>query len=40
MHAFDAAKIKGNEVVVRTLPEGTKFVTLDEQERMLSAMIL
>jgi phenylalanyl-tRNA synthetase beta chain len=37
MHAFDAAQIKGNEVVVRTLPEGTKFVTLDEQERTLSA---
>ena len=36
MHAFDAAQIKGNEVVVGTLPEGTKFVTLDEQERTLS----
>ncbi|MEN6597521.1 MAG: phenylalanine--tRNA ligase subunit beta [Proteiniphilum sp.] len=36
MHAFDAAQIKGNEVVVRTLPEGTKFVTLDEQGRTLS----
>lgn len=37
MHAFDAAQITGNEVVVRTLPEGTKFVTLDEQERTLGA---
>ena len=37
MHAFDAAKIQGNKVVVRTLPEGTKFVTLDGQERTLSA---
>ena len=36
MHAFDAAQIKGNKVVVKTLPEGTKFVTLDEQERTLS----
>ncbi|HBG57787.1 phenylalanine--tRNA ligase subunit beta [Proteiniphilum sp. UBA1028] len=36
MHAFDAAHIRGNEVVVRTMPEGTKFVTLDEQERTLS----
>lgn len=36
LHAFDAAQIKGNEVVVRTLPEKTKFVTLDEQERELS----
>ncbi|HBB01701.1 MAG: phenylalanine--tRNA ligase subunit beta [Bacteroidetes bacterium GWD2_45_23] len=36
MHAFDAAHISGNEVVVGTLPEGTKFVTLDEQGRTLS----
>ncbi len=36
LHAFDAAQIKGNEVVVRTLPDKTKFVTLDEQERELS----
>lgn len=35
LHAFDAAYITGNEVVVRTLPEKTKFVTLDEQEREL-----
>ncbi len=36
LHAFDAAFIKGNKVVVRTLPDKTKFVTLDEQERELS----
>ena len=36
LHAFDAAHISGNEVVVRTLPEKSKFVTLDEQERELS----
>ena len=36
LHAFDAAYISGNEVVVRSLPEKTKFVTLDEQERELS----
>ena len=35
MHAFDAGYI-GDEVVVRTLPEKTKFITLDEQERELS----
>ncbi|PQB04060.1 phenylalanine--tRNA ligase subunit beta [Aureitalea marina] len=35
LHAFDATKIKGNEVHVRTLPEGTKFVTLDGVERSL-----
>lgn len=36
LHAFDAAKIKGNKVVVRTMPEGTPFVTLDGVERKLS----
>ena len=37
LHAFDAQKIKGNKVVVKTLGEGTKFTTLDEVERELSA---
>ncbi len=36
LHAFDVAQISGGEVIVKTLPEGTKFVTLDEQERTLS----
>ena len=36
MHCFDADKIKGGKIVVRTCPEGTKFVTLDEVERKLS----
>lgn len=36
LHAFDASKIKGNKVVVKTLAEGTKFTTLDEVERSLS----
>ena len=35
LHAFDAAKITGNEINVKTLPAGTKFVTLDEVEREL-----
>lgn len=35
LHAFDAVKIKGNKVVVKTLPKGTKFVTLDDVEREL-----
>lgn len=35
LHAFDAQKIKGNKVVVKTLPKGTKFTTLDEVEREL-----
>ncbi|MBK5196547.1 MAG: phenylalanine--tRNA ligase subunit beta, partial [Proteiniphilum sp.] len=37
MHAFDAAQITGNEMIVRTMPEKSKFITLDEQERELSA---
>lgn len=36
MHCFDADKIKGGKIVVKTCPEGTKFVTLDEIERKLS----
>ncbi|MCD8044491.1 MAG: phenylalanine--tRNA ligase subunit beta [Tannerellaceae bacterium] len=36
LHAFDAGKIKGDQVVVRTMPEGTKFVTLDSVERTLT----
>jgi phenylalanyl-tRNA synthetase beta chain len=35
LHAFDAAKVKGNKVVVKTLPSGTKFTTLDGIEREL-----
>ena len=35
LHAFDASKIKGNKVVVKTLAKGTKFVTLDGVEREL-----
>ena len=36
LHCFDADKVKGGRVVVRTLPEGTPFVTLDGVERKLS----
>ncbi|MDE6215873.1 phenylalanine--tRNA ligase subunit beta [Bacteroides sp.] len=36
LHCFDADKIKGGEVVVKTLPEGTPFVTLDGVERKLN----
>ncbi|GAA4299789.1 phenylalanine--tRNA ligase subunit beta [Aestuariibaculum suncheonense] len=35
LHAFDAAKIAGNKVEVKTLPTGTKFKTLDGVEREL-----
>ena len=36
LHAFDAAAITGNKVVVKTLDEGTLFVTLDEKQRKLN----
>ncbi|MGX8689786.1 MAG: phenylalanine--tRNA ligase subunit beta, partial [Bacteroidaceae bacterium] len=36
LHSFDADKIKGGKVVVKTMPEGTPFVTLDGIERKLS----
>ena len=35
LHAFDAFKIKGTKVEVKTLPSGTKFTTLDGVEREL-----
>ena len=35
MHCFDADMVKGRKIVVRTQPEGTKFVTLDGEERTL-----
>ena len=35
LHAFDAEKIEGNKVVVKTLKSGTKFTTLDGVEREL-----
>ncbi|MDR1678371.1 MAG: phenylalanine--tRNA ligase subunit beta [Prevotellaceae bacterium] len=37
IHAFDADKIAGKQVIVKNLPEGTPFVTLDGVERKLSA---
>ncbi|MFK8162977.1 MAG: phenylalanine--tRNA ligase subunit beta [Lewinella sp.] len=37
LHAFDLDKISGGEIVVEKLPEGTKFLSLDEVERSLSA---
>ena len=37
LHAFDADQIRGRKVLVRTMPEGTPFVTLDGQERKLTA---
>lgn len=36
LHCFDADKVKGGKVVVKAMPEGTSFVTLDGVERKLS----
>ena len=36
LHCFDADKIKGGEVIVKTMPAGTPFVTLDGVERKLN----
>ena len=35
LHAFDARKINGDKVIVKTVPSGTKFKTLDGIERTL-----
>lgn len=35
LHCFDLNKVKGEKIVVRTCPAGTKFVTLDGVERTL-----
>ena len=40
LHAFDAAKISGGKILVKTCAENTPFVTLDGVERKLSAQDL
>ena len=37
LHAFDMKQISGGKVIVKKLPAGTKFTTLDEVERTLDA---
>jgi phenylalanyl-tRNA synthetase beta chain len=37
LHAFDADAITGKHVIVKNLPEGSKFVSLDGKERSLFA---
>lgn len=37
LHAFDYDAIKGQSIIVKTLPAKTKFVSLDSQERELHA---
>jgi len=36
LHCFDADMVKGHHIVVKTMPEGTPFVTLDGEEHKLS----
>lgn len=36
LHCFDADMVKGHHIVVKTMPEGTPFVTLDGVEHKLS----
>ena len=36
LHCFDADMVTGHKIVVKTMPEGTKFVTLDGVEHNLS----
>ncbi|MDO8545082.1 MAG: phenylalanine--tRNA ligase subunit beta [Opitutaceae bacterium] len=40
LHAFDARKLGGNQIVVRRATDGEKIVTLDGKERTLSSRML
>jgi phenylalanyl-tRNA synthetase beta chain len=37
LHAFDAAKIKGDQIIIKSSTNGQKFITLDGIERTLTA---
>jgi phenylalanyl-tRNA synthetase beta chain len=37
LHAFDADKIEGKKIIIRNLPAGSKFITLDNVERSLTS---
>lgn len=37
LHAFDADRIDGKKVIIRNLPDNSKFITLDGVERKLSS---
>ncbi|WP_301933027.1 phenylalanine--tRNA ligase subunit beta, partial [Ferruginibacter sp.] len=37
LHAFDADRVSGRKIIVKNLPEGEPFITLDEKERKLAA---
>jgi phenylalanyl-tRNA synthetase beta chain len=36
LHSFDLAKVDGNQVIVKKIPDGTRFITLDGTERGLT----
>ena len=40
LHAFDASKIKGNELNVRTLPQNTLFISLDGKQRKMAGLLM
>ncbi|MBA4195970.1 MAG: phenylalanine--tRNA ligase subunit beta [Chitinophaga sp.] len=40
LHAYDVEAITNNQIIVKKLPEGTNFTTLDEKERKLNAFDL
>ncbi len=40
MHAFDARKLGGNQIIVRRAADGEKIITLDGRERTLSSRML
>lgn len=40
LHAFDGEKVKGDTIIVKSLPEATPFVTLDGMERKMSSQDL
>ena len=37
LHAYDTDSIRGNKIIIKNLPAGTTFITLDEKERKLDA---
>lgn len=37
LHAFDYNAVKGNKVIIKTLPESTEFITLDGNKRKLTS---
>lgn len=40
LHAFDAARLRGNRIIVRPATDGERFTTLDDKERVLTGRML